>query len=271
MMPRVFSVVEEFDANLIPLDSEQAARLLHENLPPVKYEDLSHYGDGDSTVSGFCPRHPQMPHLGGGEVVIDLGISQGTMYERARRRRLAIIYIHELAHRMVPLECHGPVFAAVCSALTLRALPHEGSSSKAISWYEVQDAENPGVALNHAIEFARAHKESGVPAKELPKLAEESWSQWRDDAWKALLAGAKASVEVDLTIANGNARASAASAHESSIAEANARRKAANLKRALEASLSAARAAHTLSWGNIAAVGIVCAFVGLLFGMGIHR
>lgn len=80
MMPRVFSVAEQFDDKLVPLDPEQAQRLRHFDLPPVKYEDLSHYGDGDATVSGFCSRYPLMPHLGGGEVVIDLGIARGTMY-----------------------------------------------------------------------------------------------------------------------------------------------------------------------------------------------
>lgn len=274
MMPRVFSVAEQFDDTLIPLDPEQALRLRHFDLPPVKYEDLSHYGDGDATVSGFCPRFPLMPHLGGGEVVIDLGIARGTTYERARRRRIAIIYIHELAHRLVPSESHGPVFAAVCAALTLRALPHEIS----IGWYEVQDAENPGAALNHAIEFGRVHKESNVNAKDLPQLAKQSWNSWRDEAWKDLLAQANSRAQSDIDSANSREAAARATVlaqalelFESFSAVSQEKARADRLACELTKVRNAAERDLTMSWDHIAAVGFVCVFVGALIGFALAR
>jgi hypothetical protein len=251
MAPKVFVTSESDQAALAPLTARQSASLLMNDLPPVSYVDLSRYG-AHQPVSGFCPRNPIMPHLGGGEVVVDKGIAEGRLYEAARARRLSTIYVHELAHRLAPGDAHGAVFAAVCCALTFRMAESESEVRKALGWYEVQDAENPGAALNHAIEFGRLHKDSGEPGENLPRLAAESWSRWRDEAWLDLLAKAKEW-----------ARARIESAESQSLLYED------KARRAIEAAALARVAAHagrTLGWRSIAAFAAACGLVGWALG-----
>lgn len=261
MTPRAFVTAESADPSFAPLTPEQSAKLLLDDLPPVSYVDLSRYGT-IQPVSGFCPRFPAMPHLGGGEVVIDLGIGQGRMYEAARVKRVAMIYLHELAHRLVPAEAHGAVFAAVCAALNARAHQDEEQGRKGLGWYEVQDAENPGAALNHAIEFGRLHARSAVPAKELAALAQASWSTWRDQAWKDL--GAQARAWAQKRIDEGEAEA-----EQANIAAIAARGSEIAAKAAMGRARRAAAAAvseRTIGWPRIWCLCFCFCAIGVLLG-----
>jgi len=264
-MPAIYTVQKadaEQRAALLPISEEQANRLRWTGeLPAVQYEDLSHYGDRQP-VSGYCSSYPIMPQHGGGEVVIDRGIADGVIYEASRAHRVALIYLHEVAHRLTPGNHHGAVFASVCAALTLRATQSEDATKKAVGWYEVQDANDgeQGAALNHAIAFARMQMRSDASANDLPKLAAESWKTYRDGAWKSLRAEAdnNAAAWIDIEV---RLRLDAES-------EADIER---NLRRNTENELASAIDANTLPWTHIYMCAIVALIIGILIGLELHR
>lgn len=255
-------------SRLRPLSDEQAERLLLTDPPPVRFVEIAERnGEG---VAGYCSYFPDMPQRGGGEVVIDQRIAEGVsmpISETRRRRRIAQIYTHEVAHRLTPRDSHGAVFAAVCAALTMRCFDNESETHAALGWYEVQDAERPGAALGHAIDFGRAHKQSGVPARDLPALAAASWGASHDEAWARLKAAAM-----------GEANDAIERAQElEKLAEDRLARAVIGTDKAVAMALLEAEAersaitADTLSWSQIATGMALAAFVGLLFGASLVR
>lgn len=261
MPPKAFEVAPAIDPRLAPLSPEQARRLVMDDLPPVVFQDLSQWQGGD--YAGYCPRHPNMPNMGGGEVVIDRPLAMGETSEKARATRLAGIYVHELAHRLVPGECHGPVFAAVCAAMTARTIEGADSLRARLRWYDVQDAENPGEALNHAIEFSHAHGRSEVPAKELPDLARASWTAWRAGAWACF----EASRKRDAAVADLLNKAKLAAAEEALAAE---RARSARLSKQVAKARADAERDKGCDWGNFWLACLACAMLGALLAVGLR-
>lgn len=160
----------------IPLSAQQLQRVGLHQPPPVVYDDLSHLDEGRGFL-GFCPDHPKYPHRNGGEVVLDVSLTQPLRTERERARQLARVYLHEVAHRLTN-ESHTPVFAAVCLVLIAR---YEGVLERAMSavrFYDFaqcpQEQRAQGFAFVAA--FAQEHFQSSLDAQALAKLAHQAWS-----------------------------------------------------------------------------------------------
>lgn len=244
--PRVLRVVEDLNDDFMESERESFGRLLLENLPPIVFQDLSLINEGEG-IGGRCPIWPSIPDASGGEVLIERTIRSGALTERARRRRLLSTYAHEVSHRITPEEiragqAHGAVFAAVCAALSARILGNWARGMDQVGWYEVQNCPQPGLALEHAAEFSKAHFESGVRARDLPDLARASW------AARIARAGEGEALAADL-----------ASAREEAARAGNARR-------ALEGRALRAEREKTLGWGEILAGLALAAALGALFG-----
>ena len=269
MTPRTFVHTESNDEALAPLSYEQSAKLLLPDLPPVSYVDLSHYGNAQHGAAGYCSAYPNMPHLGGGEVVIDSNQLDTHMLERTRKRRMGHAYVYAIARRLTPNDGQGAVYASVLCALIMRAQDMESPPYFPIQWDEVKDAVNTGAALDHAIEFGLSHKDSGVPALELRLLASVSWSAVRAVAWRRALADAEALANVEIEAFNGEAarhlrecETLVKQANELA-AEAAAEQLATDGRQAnAEVAIREAEAAHYLDWWQIAAlffvVGVIC-------------
>lgn len=272
MKPALYSVETIDSPRLNPLTREEIDRLNARELPPVVYADLSGRSMAEGTpIGGYCPRSPDMPHMAGGEVVLHKGVADGVLSENSRARRLRGVYLHEIAHRQVPEEAHGPVFAAVCAALQYRASRSEEATICNIGWYEVQDAENPGAALNHAIEFARAHFDSAATFEELPDLARASWSAYRDCAWKELVAHAEAAGKPALDIAKAVAQSLQAQARRLSMQSARDAARADQAEIRLAQAIRCAQESETLPWSHIWLIAGTCLFIGALASMALAR
>ncbi len=266
--PRVLRVVEDLNDDFMESERESFGRLLLENLPPIVFQDLSLINEGEG-IGGRCPIWPSIPDASGGEVLIERTIRSGALTERARRRRLLSTYAHEVSHRITPEEiragqAHGAVFAAVCAALSARILGNWARGMDQVGWYEVQNCPQPGLALEHAAEFSKAHFESGVRARDLPDLARQT------TAVLALLIGVRARDLPDLARASWAARIARAGEGEALAADlASAREEAAragNARRALEGRALRAEREKTLGWGEILAGLALAAALGALFG-----
>lgn len=159
------------------LKPEDLAPALLDEAPPILLADLGEYCGGK--FAGYCPNWPIFAKQGGGEIVIDSALADRRRPERTRRRLLSTA-LHEIAHRLTPEEiqakqAHGAVFGAVCFALTARCLGLEDSKSH-LSLYDLQDAPDKAKAFGFAVAFGERHRESGVPARDLPGLARAEWS-----------------------------------------------------------------------------------------------
>lgn len=153
------------------------APALLDDIPPIFLFDLGDYCDGK--FSGYCPTWPIFAKEAGGEIVIDSALADPRRPRRTRRKLIAIT-LHEIAHRLTPEEieanqAHGAVFGAVCFALTSRCIGIAESKSH-FSLYDIQDAQDKGAAFAFAIDFASRHRESGIPARDLPGLARAEWA-----------------------------------------------------------------------------------------------
>lgn len=177
--PALYAVRPTADPALRPLTGQEIEKLkFGGELPAVRYSNLETYGSGN--VAGYCDQWPDMPHHGGGEVVIDEGFARGLpVSECSRARRLRFVYIHEITHRICPAGWgHNACFAAVQSALFLRVSEEESEALNRIGRYDLQDSPDNGAALNHAIKFGRDHAKSDVLARDLPALAAKSWDSF---------------------------------------------------------------------------------------------
>lgn len=148
-----------------------------------------------------------------------------------------------------------------------------------LSWYDVQDAIDPGAAFTHAAAFAKAQLASGAKARDLPRLARASWSaqtveqaakqkaidQERESTERALQRAINdgRSLQRDLELSR---------SRRETLAEALAaeRERCARLKaRLVEAGEKAKRheEQRSMSSAHIANVAIACVFFGLIIGM----
>lgn len=159
------------------LKPEDLAPALLDDIPPILLLDLGDYCEG--RYAGYCPNWPIFSKEGGGEIVMDSGLVNPNRPKRTRRRLIATA-LHEFAHRLTPEEskanqAHGAVFGAVCFALTARCLGMEEVKPEH-SLYDIQDAPDKGAAFAFSLDFGSRHRESKVPARDLPSLAREEWA-----------------------------------------------------------------------------------------------
>lgn len=170
-------VLKLIDSKCEFLKPEDLAPALLDDIPPILLLDLGDYCDGK--FSGYCPNWPIFSKEGGGEIVMDSALADPRRPRRTRRRLIATA-LHEFAHRLTPEEiqakqAHGAVFGAVCFALTARCLGMEEAKSH-LSLYDIQDAPDKGAAFAFAVDFGSRHRESGIPARDLPGLARAEWA-----------------------------------------------------------------------------------------------
>lgn len=168
--------VQEPQGHLVPLTAQQLRTVGLDQPPPVTYDDLSQLNSGRG-YGGYCSFHPNYPQTNGGEVVLDQGLTSLIKSERKRARNLALVYLHEVCHRLTQ-EAHTPVFAALCLTLTARYEGDLHAASTSLDLYNLweTDPDLRAEAFAFALRFAHTHMHSDTLARALVDLARAEWT-----------------------------------------------------------------------------------------------